>query len=271
MRKFTAITFACFLLTLVLYEGTAAAGYALFGSATASDVISNFPDGWAPAVVARVALTLLLLFSYPLAFHALRSNTTALLPPRWAGIITHGTRHAEGDGKYEPLQDDGHGGAVAPAAAPVEPHATLRERAASALLMWPYALLTALLVALTVGISIALPQISVILGYKGALLGSCIVFIFPGLMHFSLVQKQRRRGKGLLAADGAGADGGLASMSLAAGGDASNSAVAVSSAAGVWNVHDLLTTTHGLIAVGFVAWGLCMMVLGTASTAGAFD
>jgi amino acid permease len=256
MRKFVLITAVCFGMTLVLYEATAAAGYVLFGSGTQSDVISNFPDGFVPAVVARVALTLLLLFSYPLAFHAMRSNTAALLPERWAAAIQHGTRHAGARGdaeasgaKYTPLiepsAEEGGGGvahhAGAPSPAGPSRAASCDEWVASAIHMWPHMLLTALLVAVTVGVAIALPQISVILGYKGALLGSVIVFILPGLMHFSLVQQR------LTAAGGKGG-----------------------AALGVWSRRDLLTTQHGVLAVVFCAWGLCIMVLGTLTTAGVF-
>ena len=147
-------------------------------------------------------------------------------------------------------------------AADLQPLESWIRRAASDV---PHFVLTLLLVSLSVGVGLGIPQIAVVLGYKGALGGSLIVFVFPALMYFNLVEQQRAStasvGKGSTATDD---DGDVDSSDLKrddAGGTNSGRRRRL-------RPSTLFCTSHGLLLVGATVFGLSIMVLGTATTAG---
>lgn len=157
LRTFTFIAACCFGFSLLIYEATATAGYLLFGSKTNGDILSNFADDDVPVLIARIALTVVMMFSYPLAFNSYRASVTALLPTSWQQRIADGPKRR--DEAIQTLADE-----LGVDAGDVSWWSRLR---AGMVQDWPHALLTMLLVVCTVLIAIALPQLEVILGYKG--------------------------------------------------------------------------------------------------------
>lgn len=134
---------------------------------------------------------------------------------------------------------------------------------------WPHALLTAVLVGTTVLVAAAIPHIEVVLGYKGALGGSLIVYILPATMLFALTQQAR-------AAAGAPASASsvLAVLGVVVGdsggveaGESTPLAV-VAAAPAVWDWRAVMSTPHGWLFAAALAWGALIMVTGTLSTAG---
>jgi hypothetical protein len=178
--KFGSIAAACFAFTLVVYQTMATCGYLLFGSDTLGDVLENFPEGDNAAFAARVALSAVMLFSYPLAFNSYRASFVALMPSSWQ------TRQGAGpDIAAEQIASLEAGGASLP---------WVRRTAIGILADLPHLLMTAALVALSVGIAIAIPQIELVLGYKGALGGTIIVYVLPGLMYYTLTRRMKAQG-----------------------------------------------------------------------------
>lgn len=72
-----AVTIALTLCGLA-YGGVALFGYLTYGSDTRSDVLTNFDSDSKPAIVGRLAMAAVVLFTYPLAFNALRASAFAL-------------------------------------------------------------------------------------------------------------------------------------------------------------------------------------------------
>ena len=227
LGRITRIVAAAFACVLTLYLVVAMCGYVLFGADTQGDVLNNFGEGDPAAVVARVALTAILCCCYPLVFVSLRGAVTQLLPrsvrdavgPGGGGAArgatgNKGAGEGEGDDGTDPLLGRGEG---KPA------------RAASWGSDWPHALLTVLLVGVTVGIAEVLPNIATVLAYKGAVGASVLVYVLPFAMHFVLARR-----------------------------------VSV----GVWAWGDLASTWEGGAALAAGVGGLVLMGLGVATTAG---
>lgn len=145
-----------------------------------------------PAVVARVCIVLIVLGCYPLAFNAHRSNVILLLPLRWQAALNAPAPAepiAEGAELPHSLGSDFSAALLLPAAGhslQAEPtskaaYAPLSSRARGAragllrrlLRDVPHAVLTAGLVTTSMIIGILVPNVEVILAYKGALGGSC--------------------------------------------------------------------------------------------------
>ena len=141
---------------------------------------------------------------------------------------------------------------------------------------WPHALLTLILVTTSLVIAICIPQVEVVLGYKGALGGSLIVYVFPAVMLYSLTQQQRlgRLGGGKASSSPQAVDEEEAATAsedrpFASGAAAMPSSGKASSApGGVWLPSDVLRSWQGGLLLGFTALGLLIMVTGTLSTAG---
>ena len=190
VRRLAAAAAACFGFALALYLSTAAAGYVLFGAATKNDILADFADDDVAALVARVALVVVMSFSFPIVFNNFRAMTVSLLPQALQDRIDimgkAGAAAGEGgEGGAKRLGDDaggagGGGGGCCSAFA-------------SAARDWPFLLTTAVLVAACVLVAAAVPDLGLILGYKGALGASFILYILPGAFYFALVRRARRR------------------------------------------------------------------------------
>ena len=143
-----------------------------------------------PAVVARVCIVLIVLGCYPLAFNAHRSNVILLLPLRWQAALNAPAPAElllEGAESQQSLGSDSSAALLLPGAShslQAEParkatYTPISSRVGGASL-WhrllrevPHAMLTAGLVTTSMIIGILVPNVEVILAYKGALGGSC--------------------------------------------------------------------------------------------------
>jgi sodium-coupled neutral amino acid transporter 2 len=113
-------------------------GYLRYGEETKSDVLNNLPDDSTIAIVGRLALAGVVLFTYPLAFNSHRASAVALLQV-----------YSPNFSAAKPLHFYG---------------------------------LTVVLVSLTFLLGSTIKDIGIVLDYKGAILGGCIAFAFPGWM-----------------------------------------------------------------------------------------
>eukprot|EP01061_Rhynchopus_euleeides_P006025 TRINITY_DN15106_c0_g2_i1.p1 TRINITY_DN15106_c0_g2~~TRINITY_DN15106_c0_g2_i1.p1 ORF type:complete len:575 (+),score=222.12 TRINITY_DN15106_c0_g2_i1:170-1726(+) len=59
---------------LAVYATAGITGYLTFGEQTKGDILKNFSDDWHPAVVARLALALLVIFTFPMTCHFIRDS-----------------------------------------------------------------------------------------------------------------------------------------------------------------------------------------------------
>jgi hypothetical protein len=271
----------------VCYISVAVAGYLLFGSPVngnpnpvSGDILSNLPRTTA-VTVARVALGLTQVFSFPIVFNSHRANVAGLLPAGWQARVL-GAKAGGGGG--------GGGGGGSDNEVSVRLLAAAPEGIGGALSPWlhdwPHALLTACLVSLAVVVALVVPSLSTILGVKGALGGTVIVYALPAVMNFHLTRRARRGAAAGAKGDGApgtpaapsgarresGFDATPASPLLwgedsnAPGSEASLRAAAAGAAAQPSLARELLCTAHGGAVLVLVPWALVVMVLGLLAT-----
>lgn len=282
-QKFNLLLICCFCFVAVCYISVAVSGYLLFGSPVngnpnpvSGDILDNLPRT-AAVTVARVALGLTQLFSYPIVFNSHRANVVGLLPAAWRERL-------QGAKAIAPSGEEVLSVRLL-AAAPA------RGAAARVLHEWPHALLTACLVALSVLFALVVPSLSTILGVKGALGGTVIVYALPALMNFVLTRRAAGGGGGAAAAPpgtplslprsdarrgssafdaqpsspllwGVDSDApGLAETPLRAPSGAGAQPAAARSVA-----RELLTTPHGAAVCVLVPWAAVVMVLGVLTT-----
>eukprot|EP00041_Stephanoeca_diplocostata_P001758 m.21288 g.21288 ORF g.21288 m.21288 type:complete len:383 (-) comp12372_c0_seq2:175-1323(-) len=74
MPRFGKVIFIGMFFSLVCYTFCAITGYIFFGENTVDDVLKNFAPGFELAIVARLALACVVIFTFPLANNALRAS-----------------------------------------------------------------------------------------------------------------------------------------------------------------------------------------------------
>lgn len=149
-------TLATFGVCSVLYVIVCITGYVAFGVETKGDVLKAFPDGWDPATVARVAISVNCLSVFPLSFNAVRASFTAVVG-RCCGAMQC---------------------------------AKSAQRTLGPTVL--HVVGTLFLVTVITVIGVVAKRVEVVLGYKGAVFGSLIVYVYPGIMFASLSARARR-------------------------------------------------------------------------------
>lgn len=152
-RVVIAITYG---ICCVLYMANGTFGYILFQDQTADNILNNFAqDNWL-ANIARLAVTFTITFSYPLMNFAFRTAFDFI-------IFDMGFKAIFGEMKNVPAKQN----------ISVPSHRRyILETVIAGILVWI--------------LNVLVPSISIIFGLIGALAGSCIVFIFPALLQFSV-------------------------------------------------------------------------------------
>jgi amino acid permease len=193
--RLAAAAAICFGFAMAVYEGTALAGYFLFGASTKNDILSNFADDDGAALVARAALVLVMCFSFPIVFNSFRAASVSLLPLAWQERIDLAGSRAAAEAEAEAEEEAV--GSRKIAATPAAAAAFSPARWCAALARdWAFLLATAVLVTACVLVAVAIPDLSAILGYKGALGGTLLVYVLPGAFFFALVRQRAQRGPG---------------------------------------------------------------------------
>lgn len=172
-RKMALIGAVSFGTALILYELTAYCGYSLFGADTKSDILANFGDNDTAANIARVGLAIVMIVSFPIVLNALRAAVLSLLPESWQKQIENGDMKEE---EIDTIVQEKQG------------FFAFIQRLASD---WAFLLLTFFLVAVSLGTALAIPNLGLILGYKGALGGTLIVYVLPAIFYFVLLSRSK--------------------------------------------------------------------------------
>eukprot|EP00755_Sulcionema_specki_P034705 Sspe_Gene.21234::Locus_7927_Transcript_1_1_Confidence_1.000_Length_1607::g.21234::m.21234 len=76
---FLRVVSAAMAFSFVVYVATGVAGYLTFGNRTLGSILLNFSPSWQLASIARLLLALVVIFTFPLANHAVRESLLALL------------------------------------------------------------------------------------------------------------------------------------------------------------------------------------------------
>eukprot|EP00924_Labyrinthula_sp_SR-Ha-C_P014906 snap_masked-scaffold_9-processed-gene-1.30-mRNA-1 protein AED:0.12 eAED:1.00 QI:0/0/0/1/1/1/3/0/432 len=80
IKNFSKAVVCSYVLTFFAYFFIALFGYLSFGDFTQGDILKNFSDDDKYAILARFCLALVVLFTYPFAFNALRISFLSFLP-----------------------------------------------------------------------------------------------------------------------------------------------------------------------------------------------
>jgi len=281
-----AVVVAAFSIVTVLYVATAVAGYVLFADDTCSDILLNFDRNDPAAVVARIALSIIVIACFPLAFNALRGAFTQLLPQSWRDRIEltgpYAPHGAGGAGSYALLTSEdaaatpalpSAGGEIA-TSKPAPEHGGPRGWGAYLCALcranWAHAAVTKCLILLSIVIALLVPNIGTVLAYKVSAKGRC--------GRWPETRREWRRGMHIAHAACRrvqGAIGGslvtvvfpawihFALVQRRAAAAASSGTVDAHELGDLkWEWRDLVATRHGLLATICTAWGFALMVMG---------
>eukprot|EP01138_Halocafeteria_seosinensis_P012075 gb/GECG01012341.1/.p1 GENE.gb/GECG01012341.1/~~gb/GECG01012341.1/.p1 ORF type:complete len:685 (+),score=79.80 gb/GECG01012341.1/:1-2055(+) len=181
LRVFSNVVGVSFIICLVLYVSTATLGYFAFGRDTKGNALRGFSESDVPAIIARIGLGFTMAFIYPLAFHSLRTTVFSLAPRavshlkcKWLSRSSSetdalNTKPADAVNHYTEEADDNES---VPAVSSDDDHTFLSR-----------VVVTLFFVSATIIVAIEEPKVEVVLGYKGSLFGSSIVYIFPALIY----------------------------------------------------------------------------------------
>ena len=164
IKRYLTVVVASMVFSLVTYASVGVCGYMAFGEETQGSILLNFAPKWWVAVAARLLLAIVVVFTFPLANHAVRDSAFSLFT---MGRLT--TNNA-------PFK--------------------------------PYVAVTLLLVVFAAFAGITFDRIESILAVKGALFGTCVVYVLPPLMYARLSLEQRSVEEGSNGS-GSGDDGSL--------------------------------------------------------------
>eukprot|EP01060_Flectonema_neradi_P026399 TRINITY_DN3535_c0_g1_i1.p1 TRINITY_DN3535_c0_g1~~TRINITY_DN3535_c0_g1_i1.p1 ORF type:complete len:517 (+),score=62.41 TRINITY_DN3535_c0_g1_i1:59-1609(+) len=159
LNRWSKVITAVMIFVFLIYTTAAVSGYLAFGASTEGDVLKNFSEHWDPAIVGRLALASLVVFTFPMTCHFIRDCIIDL----WY------------DGEHSTDS------------CPIK----------------PYMFITVAIIVVATVIGVLVTKVEVILAYKGAIFGSCMVYIFPPLMYTVLRQRQQSNRKSLTSDTGA--------------------------------------------------------------------
>jgi amino acid permease len=241
------ISAVIFFLVFVLYQATAISGFLLFGQETVGDILNNFPDDDIPAIIARIALSVIVISCYPLAFNSLRASTIGIFPSEYQDLFNPPLRNEA----YSNLNSNEESRNNSfDLYLPLGNSQTMDSKWGNLRKDLPHFILTTALISLSVIIAILVPEVEVILGYKGAIGGSFLILILPALAYYQLT---KREGKTVALND----ESVNRSLLYAQNPDE--------------NIKDSPTSSSQhlrLLVLCMPVIGICILVLGTLSTAG---
>ena len=222
---FSLIIIAVFSLAALIYSAVAIAGYMLFGKGIAEEILLNFGTDDIAADVARGALAFIQILSFPIVFNSHRACVLALLPDPWVGAIMNGgawgkRQRRRGNNSQldsSPLLLPHHPNDINIIAALTDAHgnndddiegnnhsssdgsgvASFPSRFINNMISfghdWRHTLLTFILVAIIITLGTIFTDLALVLGVKGALGGTLIVYVIPGLIYFEIERRKHHQ------------------------------------------------------------------------------
>ena len=181
--KFKVVVAGSITTCVVFYSLMALSGYLMFGDKVDGDILNNLSSTGSVAVLARLALLVTIVFSYPLVYNAVRSSAHELVSGWW---------HRTGAGRSS------------------EPRLLEAQRTPAAskhISMLQAVAYSSAFVTLHVVIALLVPQVEVVLGYNGSVFGTSIVYILPAIMVMRMRERRKAETPIVLADDAVRAGG----------------------------------------------------------------
>lgn len=174
----TSVVFASIGGAAATYILVAITGYLSFGNNVAGNIVGMYPPGVA-ATIARAAIVMLVVFSYPLQCHPCRASVDAVL--KWRPQSK--PRSTESSPHRHPLL--GPRGART-----VEPMSDLR-----------FSIITTTILILSYLVAMTVSSLESVLAYVGSTGSTSISFILPGLFYYKISAPNSPAHRGLLKED----------------------------------------------------------------------
>lgn len=172
------------------YLAVGVAGYLTFGNSVNGNIMTMY-DYSLSTIVGRIAIVVLVLFSYPLQVHPCRASVYNIVS--W--IEKRGAAGGNDDGN-----NDGNGSNSGPTentSLLEQPNTTTAvapsPSSSSYIPILPYLIITAIIIALSFVLAVKVDSLEVVLAFVGATGSTSISFILPGLFAYTLLKKVNRK------------------------------------------------------------------------------
>ncbi|OJJ48403.1 hypothetical protein ASPZODRAFT_62637 [Penicilliopsis zonata CBS 506.65] len=149
------------------YVLVAITGYLSFGNNVGGNIVSMYPPG-VPATIARAAIVMLVMFSYPLQCHPCRASVDAVLKWRLKKTGSSSSSH-EGSPHRHPLLG-----------------AARTSRSPDAMSDLRFSLITTTILILSYITAMTVSSLEAVLAYVGSTGSTSISFILPGLFYYKI-------------------------------------------------------------------------------------
>lgn len=158
-----------------VYSLTASFGYVNFGDETEDNILLNYDDDDLLIAIARVSLSTVITFSYPLIYQPLRGSVETLIYAYKVGVQAAVDTQLDNESEAAQTLLGDEPGHVQHKAYPIpEPSATKR------------AIENIVIVFLSMAIAILVPSLEVVFALTGAIGASTMCYLFPGLIYLKL-------------------------------------------------------------------------------------
>ncbi|KZF23040.1 amino acid transporter [Xylona heveae TC161] len=220
-----------------VYALVAITGYLSFGNNVRGNLVGMYPPS-VSATIGRLAIVILVMFSYPLQVHPCRASTNAVI-------------------KWRPVRSNsalGHTDGTSPRRVPLLPNGRKNQqgKAGDGMSDLRFAILTTVIIVLSYVVAMTVSSLEAVLAYVGSTGSTSISFILPGLFYYKISSPDSPHHQRLVKEDD---DGAYAEDDQEAGGLLSG----IISKSAHWR-HTLLRRLSLSLAVyGFVVMVVCLV------------
>jgi amino acid permease len=165
----TGVIFASIGSACALYILTGITGYLSYGDNITGNIVSMYPSN-AFSTIGRLAIVILVMFSYPLQIHPCRASVDACLKWRPRRRNGNGATDASGSPSRNSLVNGG-----GPVSRPITEMSDLR-----------FAVISTILIVLTFMTAMSVSSLEKVLAYVGSTGSTTISFILPGLFYYKI-------------------------------------------------------------------------------------
>lgn len=157
-----------------IYIIVAITGYLSFGNSVAGNIVGQYePD--VSSTIGKLAIVILVMFSYPLQAHPCRASCVAVLKYRPAFWTRRQERRGSPNRAAPLLSQSAGGGQLDAHGAPVQVIGDLK-----------FAIITTVIVVLSYLVAMCVNSLDTVLAYVGATGSTSISFILPGLFYYKI-------------------------------------------------------------------------------------
>jgi len=184
------------------YILVAITGYLSFGNGVADNVVSMYPTG-IPSTIAKAAIAIMVMLSYPLQVHPCRASIDAVMKWRPASRLTEQTHTGSSSGSTA---------VNSPSRSPLLRTGKVNAARTDGMSDTRFALITTVVICLSYVVAISVSSLSTVLAYVGSTGSTSISFILPGLFYYKISDPESAHHQRLMKEDDDGGEFGGAEV-----------------------------------------------------------